>query len=782
MGGGLIYMKKIDKKKLVLIMEIIYIVILTIKCLGTCTEFTIDRNSLNKSFEGDLVYFDDGSVGIESQSSEEFELLNTSLSLGSGAYNIKVVYDSVSNYDVPNIDNCAGRVGFSTENSAVLKAGEIWLHDGNHEEQTRIWLRQGSGTNLVKIYVKYHGNGKLAIKSISVEEKREYRVIICIAVFILFAVCDFLYLLFRNRDNEKTKFVVTGIMGITVFSSMTYFSDFLYWGHDLSFHLLRISSLAEGLKEFQIPHRIQFNMLNGYGYATPLYYGEIFLLLPAILYDFYVPLQTCYQVFIVLLNLATCTVSYWCFSRMSQDWRKGLLGSAVYTLAAYRMVNVMVRAAVGEIMAFIFFPLLIYGLYNIYTKKEDDKIVLKDYLPIILSATGIINSHILSCEIVVIFTVFFMVFRWRKTFRKNIFQALLKSSVFTFLLNMWFIVPFIQSMGMEVDVTNKDYIYMIERNNVYLPQLFGIFHSAGGLNVEWGTHNEMSLSLGLPILLGIAMFLYVCIKKEAWGLSCHKIFEASKICFILGLTALFFTSNLCKWDNIKVYSETLARIVGMVQFPWRYLGIATVCFVTMIIFLLQIIEETSIKRCREAMAFLVAAVVITEGYFMMEYVKNQNEVRIHSESNIGTMEIMGAEYLLQGTNREKYKNKIIFGEEGTQVTEFYHDKNGKYYLVCTNRNDYSSYIDVPVQAYENYHAYSSNGKELAVGKGENNRIRIYIPEKFEDIICLKYRIPILWRICEAISLITACIIILLLRKTITKYFQMCSEKYLKLYL
>lgn len=143
---------------------------------------------------------------------------------------------------------------------------------------------------------------------------------------------------------------------------------------------------------------------------------------------------------------------------------------------------------------------------------------------------------------------------------------------------------------------------------------------------------------------------------------------------------------------------------------------------------------------------------------------------------------MGAEYLLQGTNREKYKNKIIFGEEGTQVTEFYYDKNGKYYLVCTNKNDYSSYIDVPVQAYENYHAYSSNGKELAVGKGENNRIRIYIPEKFEDEICLKYLIPVLWRICEAISLITACIIIFLLRKTITKYFQMCSEKYLKLYL
>lgn len=779
-------MKKMSKLKLVLIMEMIYIVILIIKCFGTCTEFTIDKSNLNKSFEGDLVYFDDGSVGVESQSSEEFELLNASLNLDSGAYSIKVVYDSVSNYDAPNIDNCAGRVGFSTENFAALKASEIWLHDGNHEEQTRIWLRQGSGTNLVKIYVKYHGNGKLAIKSILVEEKREYRVIICIAVFILFAVCDFLYLLFRKRDNdlvkEKTKFVVVGIIGITIFSSMTYFSDFLYGGHDLFFHLLRISSLAEGLKEFQIPHRMQFNMLNGYGYATPLYYGEIFLLLPAILYNLYVPLQTCYQVFIVLLNLTTCTVSYWCFSRMSRDWRKGLLGSALYTLAAYRMVNVMVRAAVGEFTALIFFPLLIYGFYNIYMKDEDDKIFLKDYLPIILSAAGIIHSHILSCEIVVIFLIFFMMLKWRKTFRKNIFQALAKCSVFTILLNLWFIVPFFQSMRMKVNVTNKDFINMIESSNVYASQLFGIFHTASGSNVGWGTYNEMPLSLGLPILLGIAMFLYVCIKKEAWGISHHKSFEASKICFMWGSTALFFTSNLCKWDNIKVYSEPLARITGMVQFPWRYLGIATVCFITMIIFLLQIIEGHTIKRCREAMVLLVAAAVITEGHFVMEYMNIQNEVRVYSDSNIGTMEIIGAEYLLQDTSLEKYKNKSLYSEEGVEATEFYYDKNGKYYLACTNENDYSSYIDIPVQAYNNYHAYSSDGKELPVTGGENNRIRIYIPEKFEDVICLKYRIPILWRICEAISLITACIIIFLLRKTITKYFQMCSEKYLKLYL
>lgn len=86
-------------------------------------------------------------------------------------------------------------------------------------------------------------------------------------------------------------------------------------------------------------------------------------------------------------------------------------------------------------------------------------------------------------------------------------------------------------------------------------------------------------------------------------------------------------------------------------------------------------------------------------------------------------------------------------------------------LSSINENNYPGYIDIPVQAYDNYHAYSSDGKELDVTIGENNRVRIQIPEKLEDIICIKYQIPVLWRICEMISLITGCAILVLLRKS-----------------
>ena len=528
-------MKKMSRMKFVLIIEIVYIAILVAKCFGTCTEFIFDKYNLNKSIEGELVYFDDGSVGMEAQASEEVEILNGFLDLDGGAYRVKILYDSVSNYDNTSIDNSAGRVTFSIDNSN-LKASDIWLNDGKNEAQSRIWLRYG-GNNKVKITVRYHGNGKLAIKSIYIEEKREYRIIICIVTSLLFAFCDFLYFLFCKKsshfEDEKTRFVILGVIGITVFSSLPYFADFLFVGHDMNFHLSRIISLANGLREFQIPHRMQFDMLNGYGYASPLYYGEIFLLLPAILYNFYVPVQMCYQVFVVFINFVTCIICYWCFYRMSEDWRKGLLGAALYTLSVYRMTNILVRAAVGEFTALMFFPLLIYGFYNIYTKNEKEKICLKDYIPVIISATGIINSHILSCEIAVIFVAFFLAINYKKTF-KNVFAALLKCGMLTFFLNLWFIVPFLHSMGMEVKVADKDKVNMIEGHSAYLSQLFGIFHTSNGISVSWSAQNEMPLALGFPILLGIVIFLYVYIKKESWKLSEHKSFKAVYTYFLLG--------------------------------------------------------------------------------------------------------------------------------------------------------------------------------------------------------------------------------------------------------
>lgn len=763
-------MKLIQKTRMqnvILFIEIICIIIFIVKCFGNCDKFKLDKTNLEQNFEGILQYFADGSVGIETESTESIQLFCYTLELDSGAYNATVAYDSDSRIETSGAYDSAGAIVFNTENEQVLKASCLKLIDGNTEMKTRFWIRAGAGTNSVKIGVIYDGNGKLAVKNIVIEEKREYRIITCIAVILLFVIIDLIYFIFISGKNiifdERKKYIIFGIIGITIFSSLTYFTDFLYinWGHDLYFHLCRIVSLAEAFTELQIPNRIDFGMLNGYGYASPLYYGELFLVLPALLYNLYVPLQTCYQIFVVVVNFVTCIVCYWCFAKMTNNWKSGILGAAVYTLSSYRMTNVLIRAAVGEFTALIFFPLLVYGFWSIYNKHNGDEICINEILPIIIAVTGIINSHILSCEMIMVFVIGFIIIQYKKTFQKNILLALVKSGIFVVLLNLWFIVPFIQSMGMDIKVLNWK-IGRIESSSVYLSQLFGIFSTAKGGDIKWGTKGEMPLSLGFPIVFAIFLFVVVYIKKETWHLKQNKDMYIAKICMIFGMISVLFASNLCKWDNLINFSGRLAQLAGIVQFPWRYLGIATIFFTVMLIFTLRVMEDyIPAKVCVGILSIIVIFVILTQGHFIMEYTNTQDNVYLYSQADVGTMDVGSGEYLLKETNWLKYKKRNVLCGDGVQYSEFHYDKQGKYYLTCINKNESSSYVDVPVQAYNNYQAYKSDGEELEVEQGVDSRVRINLPKNFDDVICLRYKVPLLWHICEVISGITLLIIIFL---------------------
>ena len=78
----------------------------------------------------------------------------------------------------------------------------------------------------------------------------------------------------------------------------------------MTFHIARIAEIAEGIKAGNWLIKIQPDMINGYGYATPLFYPQLFLYIPALLYVIGFPLHTSYQIFIVLINFGTCLISY----------------------------------------------------------------------------------------------------------------------------------------------------------------------------------------------------------------------------------------------------------------------------------------------------------------------------------------------------------------------------------------------------------------------------------------------------------------------------------------
>lgn len=70
-----------------------------------------------------------------------------------------------------------------------------------------------------------------------------------------------------------------------------------------------------------------------------------------------------YHIFVFSINGMTAWIMYVCAKGMARSRYAGLLASVLYTLSTWRAVNLYHRAAVGEALAMLFFPLLLYGLY-----------------------------------------------------------------------------------------------------------------------------------------------------------------------------------------------------------------------------------------------------------------------------------------------------------------------------------------------------------------------------------------------------------------------------------
>lgn len=356
-------------------------------------------------------------IGYHSDDPMTFSADN--IALPSGAYEVTVRYFSCQTPDAPtfNMLNAAGSLTFASERSpTAVTFDALRLDDCHRSLTTRLWVGFGARMQDLTATVTYD-QGQLYIYSITLTEQPIYRAARLLCFLVLFAAADAaLLLLFahvgeRGAARRRALRLPLALAGITLLACLPLFSNFLYFGHDLEFHMQRIAAMAAELSYGQFPVRLTTTTLNGYGYASPLCYCELFLLLPALLYNLWLPLRTCYQVYLFTVTLATCLIAYFSFAKITPSRRLGLLGALLYTLSAYRLTCVYTRAAVGEFTAMTFFPLVLLGLYGIYTS---DRPRFGDWLPMALGMAAMVQSHLLSCELTALLLILFCLLRLRE--------------------------------------------------------------------------------------------------------------------------------------------------------------------------------------------------------------------------------------------------------------------------------------------------------------------------------------------------------------------------------
>jgi hypothetical protein len=498
--------------------------------------------------------------------------------------------------------------------------------------------------------------------------------------------------------------------------------------------------------------RLNPTAVNGYGYIDPVMYPPLFLYIPAFLRLCGVSMLTAYQLFIFIINLATAVIAYRCTLRLCKDRSTALIMSAAYTLALYRLINIFTRAALGELLAMAFLPLVILGMYAVFFGDE------REYKWLVIGMTGVLNSNIPMLEITAVLCLIFALASVRQLRQGARLSALAGSVSFVTLLNAWVIYPLatVAASGLRVIGSTPN----PANDAVYPAELFTTFDTATGLSGSlFSAYTGMPLSVGGILGVGALLWLFGrYILKKPFPSESERLEKIAAGSCALAAAALFFASTLFPWTAVGKIPY-LGDFLGVVQFPWRYLGAATPLLC--IAFALGLHRLAGDRFNRKIVVFAgVAAVMLAASPYIDHYMQDENQWALLSNkfASININYLGGEEYYRQGTNREALSTRpptVTSSSEQLKVFHYARRYTSLSFDYSASEPPAGAYLEAPLYYYDGYGAALDGKTKLSVYAGMNGVLRILLPDGVsEGHIDVSFHVPAAYRAAELISLLT----------------------------
>ena len=290
----------------------------------------------------------------------------------------------------------------------------------------------------LQLKINYSGSGELTIKELCLAP---YTMFYADTYFfmVLFVACSILLWWYLNRSDrrfsERQLVDYSIILGVALLATTPMMQTYLYNGDDLCYHLARLEGLKDGILDGQVPVNILPDGLKGNGYLNAMY-PYLFLYIGAFLRICRVSLALSYKTLIFLANLSSAVCAYTAVKSMCSSRRSVILSVVLYTLMPYRFTNIFSRGDLGEILALIFWPLVIAGLYHVILGDR------KRWYFLVIGFSGVLQSHVLSAMFVAVFCVITALIWSVRILKEKRYLEIGKAMGVTILLNLWYLVPF----------------------------------------------------------------------------------------------------------------------------------------------------------------------------------------------------------------------------------------------------------------------------------------------------------------------------------------------------
>ncbi|MCR5031436.1 MAG: hypothetical protein K6A92_01090 [Lachnospiraceae bacterium] len=561
--------------------------------------------------------------------------------------------------------------------------------------------------------------------------------------------------------NRQQKITILSLGVISVIAVL----PLLYGGSlitaDGGYHMMRIESLAEGLKMGQIPVRIEPYWQQSYGYADSIFYCNLFLIFPAILRLLGFGLSFSWNAYCVAIRVAAILTTYYCSKKIFENYRIALAVTAMSSLSVIQFFKGIQTGAIGEATAYIFLPLVLYGFWRILfqdTKKESYRTA---FIPLAVGFAGIVQCHVLSSEISALVAVLIVVFQIRRLRDPKVIGAILKAAALAVMLSLWFLVPFVDYYLTEDVHIKFVFARTIQQFGIQIPQMFFHFWNSGAIAEGTGMYQAYPAGLGLIFAISLGWFatLMICNKKknspeklQIIETSAQSQLQFAKLCLGMSVLLCIFSLRIFPWGHIQTWGGPFKGLVSSLQFPNRFLGWATL-FASMVFgYLLSYYEIRKADWQKNLLYAMVLIQVATSSLFYVDaYMAGATVTHLSNREGMGNGYISGGEYIIQGTDDTLLTYNRTASSEEVQILEFTPGElSGS--MEVNNTGNAEGYVEFPLLHYKGYRAYDAQGQKLPCEKGDNHVVRVMIPAGYKGIVRTLFREPFYWRIAEILSL------------------------------
>ncbi len=715
--------------------------------------------------ESDGYWFDieDGELV---SSAEEKILFHLAVPIPKGSYTMTVQY----------VSGAGSKCGLTSADANVIECDDISLNRAATTQISNVIVNKNLSD--MDFYVKYCGYKSFHIESVALQGNHLNAAPTIVKWLSLLCILNFALYLWKKRLNPFQNLhlaVLLYLLCFTIIVSFPFYCSYLPLMDDFAFSYIKIEGIKDGLLDGQFPVRIHPNTQLGYGYALSYFYPELFLYFPAALRLIGFSIMDTYKIFVFTVNFATAAVAYYSIQKIFKNYKIALLGSFLYVFSIYRLIDIYRRASVGEYLAMIFLPLIISGFYLILAEDTNAPPYKYCFIPLLLGLTGLVSSHILSCEMTGIFIVLTCILCAKRTFQKKRLVQLIKAAVGTLLLTACFWIPFFDMLRRDTYKVFTQEPYSASQNALHPLKLLMTFVNKNGTAIISPSEPAGGdFAFGILLLIGTLAFLFFYFNKKGRFFRKEASTHFSLICSILGIIALFMTTFLFPWAAIEEIGDPLKKILSMVQFPWRYLSIATALLTFSVCGLADLLTRFFLpKRIFYTLTFLIVIITFIQTFYFYhtipiqadwQYFYDDAGLMVYRGTGMGEYEpsdFVGIDVDKNIWETQEMMNPNYAAERDSGIGLFIEsfEKSGTTSTAVVA--NYAADDRILYLPYLYYYGYQINnvfdnddGLSPKLIRSEKGTLAAVIPAGYYNGIHITYKEPAVYRAAEVISLLT----------------------------